>query len=236
MDQLFQEAEELRGNILEAMSRQMWRQQVRHEAPPTPESPTAALPTVTLSPPDVVQQLTELRTRLADNVTSPISSLIPSLGPELRQYLIGSSSALESVLGATGDIARFWEAVQQQAAMMGTVRDEVHSLQIRIEVLRVRFEKGAQDVFAGVLNLETEAQTEETLTAELGSTRAAIQDFLNELPSRIPFVGDVKFVRAAEHTTPKRRSSLPGGITLDAIQQAVCLTEVVWGESPRRRA
>ncbi|CDO74091.1 hypothetical protein BN946_scf185043.g141 [Trametes cinnabarina] len=220
IDQLFQEAEELRSSILEAMSRQMWRQQVRHEAPPTPESPTATLPIVTLSPADVVQQLTELRGRLAENVSVPISSLAPSLGPELRDYLIRSYSLLESVLGATGDIARFWEAVQQQAVLMGTVRDEVHSLQIRIESLRVRFEKSAQDVITGDFDPKTEAQNEETLASDLVSTRSAIQNFLQELPRRVPFVGDAKFVHAAEHMTPKRRTFLSGGLTLDAIQHA----------------
>ncbi|KAI0662995.1 hypothetical protein C8Q70DRAFT_955154 [Cubamyces menziesii] len=218
MDSLFQEVEELRKDVLDAMSRQMWRQQVRHDAPPTPESPTAALPATTLSPEEVAERLADLRSRLISDVSSPISSLSSSSGPALREYLIRASSALESVLEATGDTARFWEAVQQQATMMGTVRDEVHSLQIRIEDLRMRFEKGAQDVFTGALHQET--QVEETLTGELVATRSAIQQFLDELPRRIPFVGEVKFARSVEHASPKRRASLPGGFTLDAIQQA----------------
>ncbi|KAH9894215.1 hypothetical protein C8Q73DRAFT_694913 [Cubamyces lactineus] len=218
MDSLFQEVEELRKDVLDAMSRQMWRQQVRHDAPPTPESPTAALPAMTLSPEEVAERLAVLRSRLVTDVSSPISSLSSSSGPTLREYLIRGSSALESVLEATGDTARFWQAVQQQALMMGTVRDEVHSLQIRIEDLRMRFEKSAQDAFAG--SLQEEVQVEETLTGELVATRSAIQEFLDELPRRIPFVGEVKFVRSVEHAPSKRRTSLPGGFTLDAIQQA----------------
>ncbi|KAI0771489.1 hypothetical protein BD413DRAFT_663517 [Trametes elegans] len=221
MDQLFQEANELRGEIVDAMSRQMWRQQVRHDAPPTPESPTATLPTVSLSLAEVVERLTVLRARLADEVSLPLSSLSLSLGLSLRGYLIQSSSALESMLNSTGDTARFWEAVQQQAAMMGAVRDEVHSLQIRIEDLKVRFEKGTQDVFAGSLDDDAQLQTEETLTAELVTARTAVGAFLDGLSSRVPFVGEVKAVGPSEHGTPKRRTSLPGGFTLDAIQQAV---------------
>lgn len=219
-DQLFQETEELRSEIVDAMSRQMWRQQVRHDAPPTPESPTATLPAVTLSPSEVVQRLVELRARLAADVSSPLATLSPSLGPALRDYLIHASSALESVLSATGDTARFWEAVQQQAAMMGTVRDEVHSLQIRIEDLRVRFEKGAQDVFADALDADTQTRTEEALSNELVSTRSAIQNFLEDLPRRVPFVSEVKIVESHEHASPKRRSSMSGATTLDAILQA----------------
>ncbi|KAI0643758.1 hypothetical protein C8Q79DRAFT_153114 [Trametes meyenii] len=222
MDQLFQEVEELRGEIIDAMSRQMWRQQVRHDAPPTPESPTAALPTVTLSPSEVMERLSGLRLRLAEDVSSLLSVVTPSLGSVLREYLIQSSSALESILSATGDTARFWEAVQQQATMMGTVRDEVHSLQIRIEDLRVRFEKGAQDVFAGIFDTATQSQTEETLVEELIATRSAVHAFLDELPRRIPFVGEARVTGSLGHTSPKRRTSLSGGvITLDVLQQAI---------------
>ncbi|KAI0356724.1 hypothetical protein OH77DRAFT_1520211 [Trametes cingulata] len=221
VDELFQEAEQLRGEIVDAMSRQMWRQQVRHDAPPTPESPTATLPDVTLSPAEVVQRLTELRSRLASDVSSPLSALTPSLGPALREYLIHSSSALEAVLSATGDTARFWKAVQQQAAMMSTVRDEVQSLQLRIEDLKMRFEKGAQDVFAGTVSDEAESQLDDSLSGDLASTHSVIQEFLDQLPQRVPFVADVK-LSGSEHPTPKRRTSLPGGpgLTLDAIQQA----------------
>ncbi|KAI9001150.1 hypothetical protein BD414DRAFT_404342 [Trametes punicea] len=220
MEYLFHDVEELRSSILNAMSRQMWRQQIRHDAPPTPESPTAALPAVILSPAEVVQRLGELRARLASEVSSPISTFGPSLGSALREYLMLSSSALESVLSATRDICQFWEAVQQQAAMMGTVRDEVHALQIRIEDLKVRFEKGAQDMFTGALDESVQAQAEEALISELVATRAAIQVFLNELPSRVPFVGEIKFVHSAEPAAPRRSTSLLGGFTLDSIQQA----------------
>ncbi|KAI0829398.1 hypothetical protein BC628DRAFT_1131250 [Trametes gibbosa] len=220
MDELFQETEQLRNEVVDAMSRQMWRQQIRHDAPPTPESPTATLPAVTLSPAEVVENLVELRARLVDHVSSPLSVLTPSCGPVLREYLIHASSALESALGATGDTARFWKAVQQQAFMMGTVRDEVHSLQIRIEDLKVRFQKGAEDVFVGALDEDSQMQVEETFTAELAETRTSVQSFLEELPRRIPFVSDVKLLGLQDHTTPKRRASLSSGITLDALQQA----------------
>ncbi|KAI0676820.1 hypothetical protein C8Q78DRAFT_47766 [Trametes maxima] len=222
MDQLFQEVEELRSEIVDAMSRQMWRQQVRHDAPPTPESPTAALPTVTLSPSEGMERLSGLRTRLAEDVIAPLPALTPSLGSVLREYLIHSSSALESILNTTGDTARFWEAVQQQATLMGTVRDEVHSLQIRIEDLRVRFEKGAQNFSVNIPDEDAQSQTEETLLGELAATRSAVHAFLDELPRRVPFVGDTRAAVALGHTSPKRRASLPGGtITLNVLQQAI---------------
>ena len=221
MDRLFHETGDARGEIVDAMSRQMWRQQVRHDAPPTPESPVATLPVVSTSPTHVAERLTELQMRLIQDVSIPLSTLTPSLSSALSEYLTRSSSALEAFLKATNDTARFWEVVQKQATMMGTVRDEVHSFQICIEDLKVRYDKGAQDIFAGSLDETSITQTEQTLAGELISTKSTIQSFLDELPHRIPFVGEAKIAGLVERGTPKRRISLPGSFSLETIQQAV---------------
>ncbi|PIL36723.1 transporter [Ganoderma sinense ZZ0214-1] len=220
MDRLFHETDDARGEIVDAMSRQMWRQQVRHDAPPTPESPAATLPVVATSPTHVTERLTQLQVQLTQNVFVPLSTLSPSLSSALSEYLTRSSSALEAFLNATNDTARFWEVVQQQATMMGTVRDEVHSFQIRIEDLKVRYDKGAQDIFAGSLDEDAITETEKTLAGELTSAKSTIQSFLDELPRRIPFVGEAKIVGLVERGTPKRRVSLPGLFSLETIQQA----------------
>ena len=220
VDVLFRETEGVRGEILDAMSRQMWRQQVRHEAPPTPESPSTTLPVVSISPSEVLERLSQLCARTKEEVSSPLSSSFPSLTSTLREYLIHSSSALEAFLISTSDIARFWESVQKQASMMRAVRDEVHLFQIRIEDLRVRYDQATQDLSAGSLDDDSSAQTEEELSGELASTRTAIQVFLQELPSRVPFVDEAKFVGVTDRTATKRRASLSGGVSLDAIQQA----------------
>ena len=220
VDQLFHETDDVRNEIVDAMSRQMWRQQVRHDAPPTPESPTTSLPAVSISPTEVLDQLALIRGRVAQDVTSPFSTLSISLSPALRTYLINSSSSLEAFLKTTGDAARFWEAVQRQATMMAAVRDEVQSFQLSIEDLKVRYDKAAQDVFAGLVDEDTIAETEGTLAADLATTQSKIKAFLNELPRRIPFVDDVKVVGVTERSASKRRASMGGNFSLDTIQQA----------------
>ncbi|KAI1792964.1 hypothetical protein LXA43DRAFT_301235 [Ganoderma leucocontextum] len=220
MDQLFHETDDARGEIVDGMSRQMWRQQVRHDAPPTPESPAMTLPVVLTSPTHVTERLTQLQARLAQDVSIPLSTLNPSLSLALGEYLTRSSSALEAFLNATNDTARFWEVVQTQATMMGTVRDEVHSFQIRIEDLKVRYDKAAQDIFAGSLDEDAIAETEQTLAEELTSSKSTVQSFLDELPRRIPFVNEAKLVGVSERGTPKRRVSLPGAFSLETIEQA----------------
>ncbi|TFK86817.1 hypothetical protein K466DRAFT_136728, partial [Polyporus arcularius HHB13444] len=220
VDQLFHETDDVRSEIVDAMSRQMWRQQVRHDAPPTPDSPTMSLPAVTVSPAEVLDRLALIRGRITQDVSSPLSAVNLSLSPALRAYLITSSSALETYVNTTSDTARFWEAVQRQATMMSTVRDEVHSFQISIEDLKVRYDKAAQDVFAGVLDEDSIVETEGTLTGDLATMRSNVQGFLDELPRRVPFVDDVKIVNAMERSSPKRRTSVGGNINLDIIQQA----------------
>ncbi|TBU42137.1 hypothetical protein BD309DRAFT_866914 [Dichomitus squalens] len=220
MDHLFHETDNARSEIVDAMSRQMWRQQVRHDAPPTPESPAMSLPAVSTSPTQVTERLTQLRTRLTQEVSMPLSTLNPSLSLALREYLTRSSSALETLLNTTNDTAQFWEAVQKQAAMMGSVRDEVQSFQMRTEDLKVRYDKAAQDTFAGTLDEDAISQTEQSLAAELASTKSAIQLFLDELPRRIPFVHEDKLVGLSKRTSTKRRAAIPGAFSLDTIQQA----------------
>ena len=220
MDRLFHETDDTRGEILDAMSRQMWRQQVRQDAPPTPESPATNLPVVSTSPTHVTERLSQLQVRLIRDVSVPLSTLSLSLSPALSEYLTRSSSGLEAFLNATNNMAQFWEVVQKQATMMGTVRDEVHSFQIRIEDLKVRYDKAAQDIFAGSLDEDPIAQTEQTLMGELTSTKSTVQSFLDELPRRIPFVGETKPAGPTERGTPKRRISLPGAFSLEIIQQA----------------
>ncbi|KAI0721923.1 hypothetical protein C8T65DRAFT_629665 [Cerioporus squamosus] len=220
VDLLFHETDDVRDEIVDAMSRQMWRQQVRHEAPPTPDSPTTSLPAVSISPAEVLDRLALIRGRITQDVSSPLSTLNLSINPALRTYLINSSSALEAFLNTTSDAAKFWEAVQKQATMMGTVRDEVHSFQISIEELKLRYDKAAQDVFAGSLDEDSIAEAEGTLTGDLDATRSKVQAFLNELPRRIPFVDEAKVVNATERSTPKRRASMGGNFNLNTIQQA----------------
>lgn len=50
-------------------------------APPTPESPTTTLPTVSISPCEVVDQLVQLRERVTQEVSTPLSI-------SLREYFI----------------------------------------------------------------------------------------------------------------------------------------------------
>ena len=220
MDALFHEAEEVRDEILDAMSRQMWRQQVRHEAPPTPESPSTTLPAVPISPDEVHDRLLQLCVRVKDDISAPLSALAPGLTPPLREYLIHSSSTLEAILNSTSDTARFWEAVQKQATMMCAVRDDVHSFQIRIEDLKVRYDKATQDVSTSTLDDQAIAHTEEELSGDLASTRSDIQSFLDLLPSRVPFVDQVKFIGVVDRAATKRRQSVGGGFSLSVLQQA----------------
>ncbi|KAH9943020.1 uncharacterized protein BXZ73DRAFT_40145 [Epithele typhae] len=220
MGALFQETEGVKSEILDAMSRQMWRQQVRHEAPPTPESPTSMLPSVFTSPPEVLEHISQLRRRAKEEVSVPLASISPSLQPSLRDYLIHSSSALEGCLTSTSETARFWEAVQKQATMMGAVRDEVHMFQMRIEDLKLSYDKAIQSVSDGTLPDSDIPQTEEGLAGDLSSTRADVQAFLDQLPSRVPFVDEVKFIANDLRSPRKRQPSLGGGLNLSVIQQA----------------
>ncbi|RPD78032.1 hypothetical protein L226DRAFT_568996 [Lentinus tigrinus ALCF2SS1-7] len=201
VDGLFHETDDVRNEIIDAMSRQMWRQQVRHDAPPTPESPTTSLPAVSISPEEVLHRLALLRGRVAQDVSSPLSALNISLSPALRTYLINFSSSLEAfpehhvrcckVLGSGSTLSDHDDSCPGRGSVVPAWHRD----------LKVRYDQAAQVVFAGVVNEDAISEMEGTLSADLATSRSKIQAFLDELPRRIPLVDEVKLVGATERST-----------------------------------
>ncbi|KAL6306770.1 hypothetical protein BKA93DRAFT_728696 [Sparassis latifolia] len=220
MEHLFQDLESIRDEIPDAIERQMWRQQMSsHGAPPTPETPTTELAPTTISPASIFARLDTLQVRMNQEVSSPCRAVIFSVGPALKDYLSECSTNLDSFLSRTTELARFWESVLNQAAIMGNVRDEVHSLQIQMEDLKVRFDKGIQDVLAGDLVGDALLLTEGGLTSEVKRSQDTLQAFLADLPHRVPFTGGLEM----SSVTSSKRTSLSGSFSLDIVRQAAPL-------------
>ncbi|RPD62191.1 hypothetical protein L227DRAFT_609438 [Lentinus tigrinus ALCF2SS1-6] len=211
VDGLFHETDDVRNEIIDAMSRQMWRQQVRHDAPPTPESPTTSLPAVSISPEEVLHRLALLRGRVAQDVSSPLSALNISLSPALRTYLINFSSSLEAfpehhvrcckVLGSGSTLSDHDDSCPGRGSVVPAWHRD----------LKVRYDQAAQVVFAGVVNEDAISEMEGTLSADLATSRSKIQAFLDELPRRIPLVDEVKLP-----SLPFEPAALDKGIRTDS--------------------
>ncbi|KAH9939908.1 hypothetical protein B0H21DRAFT_755749 [Amylocystis lapponica] len=209
MGQAFEELEDIRGDIVDAIERDMWRQHVRpHDAPPTPESPVTSLPATprTGSPEATMTRLEHAEARLEQQVLSPLSAVSPSVGPALKDCMC--------------TMVRYWESAQKQAVAMAGVQDEVHGLQIQLEELKVRFDKGIQDVLADTLSGANLQQVEGDLDGELKRCQDSVQTFTDTLSRRVPFVGHVHITGGVNVVATKKRFSMSGSFSLDRVQHA----------------
>ncbi|KAI0921922.1 hypothetical protein AcW2_006758 [Taiwanofungus camphoratus] len=225
MAQLFKELQSIQSEVIDNVERRMWRQQVRpHDAPPTPESPTTALPPPLISPVSVLARLIDLQERLHQEVSRPLTAVLPLTGMQLREYLTHCSTELATFHANTSQVVHFWEAVQKQADIMGIVRDEVHGLQVQMEDLKVRFEKGVRDVLAGVLSGDGLLLTEGGLASDLKRSQETVRAFIDDLHRRVPFVNQAHLTRGAtDHASQKRRCPITTNFTLDVVRHAASL-------------
>ena len=217
MKQVFSDSEELRRNVAAAIDKHRWRQQLQSsEAPPTPESPSSVLPQLTISPGSVLARVDRMQAQLGQDVSGPIAIVTPVIGPPLADYFAQCSSALNIVLENLRRSARFWDAVRNQSTAMESVRDEAQALQVQMEDLKVRVDRGIEDVFSGVLAGDELLLTEGGLSGELKRCQDAVRGFNHALPRRVCFVGD----DFAATSPSQRHLPLFGGFNLDSIRRA----------------
>lgn len=216
MKQAFSDCEELRRNVAAAVEKQMWRQQLQSsEAPPTPESPASLLPSLTISPGSVLARVDRMQAQLKQDVSDPITIVTPSIRSPLADHLTQCSSALDVVLENLRRSARFWDAVRNQSAAMEGVRDEAQALQVQMEDLKVRFDRGIGDILSGTLNGDELLLTEGGLSGELKRCQDAVRVFNHALPRRVTFVGEDYGSSPSQRHPPST-----SGFDLDVVRRA----------------
>ncbi|KAH9918116.1 uncharacterized protein B0H18DRAFT_1214275 [Fomitopsis serialis] len=219
MKQAFAESEDLRRNVSAAIDKQMWRQQLRtSEAPPTPESPRTALPPLTISPGSVLARVDRMQAQLKQEVFDPITAVTPSVCAPLADHLLQCSTALGDVLDNLRRSARFWDAVRNQSTEMGGIRDEAQSLQVQMEDLKVRFDRGIEDVLSGTLVGDELLLTEGGLSSELKRCQDAVRTFNHALPRRISFVGE-DYAPKTGQSPSQIHLPLINGFDLEAVRR-----------------
>ncbi|CCL99169.1 uncharacterized protein FIBRA_01184 [Fibroporia radiculosa] len=221
MSRLFSELESIRDEVADATERQMWRQQIRpYEAPPTPESPSITLPPLTVSLIMVDAKLNDIQARLHQTIFLPISSTSPSLGDRLKVVLGECADGLSTYTAQTRQLAQLWDAVQSQAATMGSIRDEVYGLQVQTEELKIRFDKGVQDVLSGTLSGDELLLTEGALSGDLKRLQDSTRNFSQDIAHRISFVGQAHLPQA-RGTTSGRKRSLSSSFSVEILREAI---------------
>ncbi|KAF7355063.1 Growth arrest-specific 2-like [Mycena sanguinolenta] len=188
MDGNLSELEEIRREIGEAMEKHRWQQELNtNGAPPTPDSFSAPLPTDFPST-ESVKRLDDLSAKMAQEIDVPLAALSRTLEPPLNERLSRSSVGLKNFLEQVRQMAALLESIKNQAAVMGTIRDEFNDLQTHIDDLRMRVDTGIEDILAGKLPASELSSLDSAVTSDMDDLRAEVKGFVDSLSQRVPFV------------------------------------------------
>ena len=189
MEDALEVLEETKREVGDAMERKRWKQQaVQSGTPLTPESPMTMLPSPIILSTDVLKRLDDMHTKLAREVATSLSSLSVTLEAPLNDWLSQSFTGLSTYLDSLRQMSRLLEAIQHQTSVMGVVRQEVEDFQIRIEESKIRFDNGFQNTLVGERSGPELVEEESVLTKDAKKLKDAVQDFMDGLSQRVPFV------------------------------------------------
>ncbi|KAF8211424.1 hypothetical protein K438DRAFT_41193 [Mycena galopus ATCC 62051] len=207
MDANLSELEDVRREIGEAMEKHRWQQELNaNGAPPTPDSFSAPLPAD--SPPtESVKRLDDLSAKLTREIDVPLAALSRTLEAPLNERLSRSSVGLKHFLEQVRQMATLLESVKNQAGAMGTIRDEFHDLQARIDDLKMRVDTGIEEVLAGKLVASELSTLDGAIASDLDGFRAEVKVFIDGLPQRVQFVSRGPGRSPTAATFVKRRFS-----------------------------
>ncbi|KAA1466284.1 hypothetical protein DENSPDRAFT_22808 [Dentipellis sp. KUC8613] len=211
---VLRELESVRCAVGEAMLQHRWRQQTTFGHPPTPDSPRSPLVSPASSASDAMEQLNQLEEKLLEEITTGISSLPPAMDAGLRAYMMARCERLAIVLSQTKQMVLLANHVQQQAHVMDAIRTDVQALKLRFEHLEDGFSATVEAIMEEQAP-ELSSETEPSLTHDAQSLRSEAEQFIMELPHRVPFVTPESLQGGPPAV--KRRFSLAADATLDAL-------------------
>ncbi|KZT13142.1 uncharacterized protein LAESUDRAFT_30786 [Laetiporus sulphureus 93-53] len=225
MGHVFEDIYRLREQVAAAMVGSVWQQETDvHDAPPTPESPNAPSPPVAICHDTAAARLDQIEADLRDQVTVPLATLSPALGPPLLGYLTRCFTGLSTFLESVRNTAEVWDSIKMQTAIMEHVRDRFRELQGEIGDLNGRFDQWIPEVLDGGLSGEELLLVEGALTSDLKRCQESVRAYIDDLPRRVPFISQQTSSSSSISDTSDtwRPSSIPA-CTLDAVQQACSL-------------
>lgn len=189
MEDALASLEEIKREVGDAMEKKRWRQQAAPSgAPLTPESPMNILPSPTASSIAILKRLEDMQTKLSKEVSTPLSLLSVSLETPLNDWLSQSFTGLTVFLDSLKQMSQLLEAIQHQASVMGTVQQDVEGFQIQIEESRIRFDTGFQNILGDRHTGAELIGTDADVITGTKQLRDTVQNFMDGLSQRIPFV------------------------------------------------
>ncbi|KAF7776341.1 hypothetical protein Agabi119p4_4734 [Agaricus bisporus var. burnettii] len=189
IDGVQQEFVNLRLQITEAMERTRWRQDsLGCNMPLTPDSAHTIIEDTVQPPVDFSRQLAIVEQRIVDEVDSPYFSLSRQIEPSLKEYFARRIAAIKAFSQSCGEMINTLAALQRQASVMSSVREECHSLQLRIEDAKVRSAAIAEGILHDVPSNDQAIDDVAEFHVEADCIQELVRAFTDGLVFKVPFI------------------------------------------------
>ncbi|KAJ3511546.1 hypothetical protein NLJ89_g4030 [Agrocybe chaxingu] len=209
----------IRSEIMSSMELARWRQESigSNGAPPTPESPASELFSSNLLEADFEAQLGAVSSRIKNDINDPLSKLCTALEPPMQNRLRQKASVLQGGLDSSYQMLALLGSIKGQSSAMSGVRDDFHRLLVRMEDSKIRINAAIEDALAsepgaGIL-IDSSMKID---SEELNAIQQEVSSFVDELPSRVPFVARTTTLKSPLSPSHFRTKSVDSDIGPEA--------------------
>lgn len=181
---------EITGEELkEALNRHRWKQQAGNDSRPlTPVSPLQVPQLPPASAERVDDDLARFESLILEDIRKPLDQIRASVPPSLSGALDSRLTDVVRSVAVLHSMKSLLANVIKQASVMEGVRDEMHTLEQRIEDISGRYD----EVFGQMLSDDVAADAivlmETEMSKSVAELQADVNTFMDALASRIPLI------------------------------------------------
>jgi len=201
-------ADSLKAELAHTMELCKWRPMGQ-----APITPTVTVPNSPWATPDVSNRIEALSSRIAPIIVAPFECTRTFLGKDVVDQVLSSTGGLVQYLDSLKGMGRLCEAIQRQSNAMFEIQQEASTLEQRMEDLSQLFERARDHLLQGSSPLDEEASTQEQLEKYDAEVATDVATFVNNLPTRVPFLGRSN----TYFSSPTRKPSLVTGTRSDSL-------------------
>lgn len=210
LDGIQQAFVDLRLRIVESMERTRWRQDsLDSNMPLTPDSAHTVIEDAAQPPLDFSKQLAVVAQRVVDEVDTPYPSLSQQIEPPLKNHFTRQIAAVKGFSLSCEEIINTLAALQRQASVMCSVREEFHGLQLRIEDAKIRSAAVAENILRDAPSNDQAVDEVAEFHSEADCVQKLVQAFTDGLVFKVPFIArQSPSISFGGHTLHRRSLSI----------------------------
>ena len=217
LDGIYTTLEDIRQDIDEGIRRDQWTpRSVEPSTPLTPESSLDLLPIVGTSPEEITQRLNNIRDVVLEESISSFTSISAKIPQNLRNWVDQDLSESKGTVNGLLHLVVLWKSSIKQSSVMAEVTDTADDLRVQLDDLQSEFDNFIDTILDH--NSVLFPNTRQELISREQTLQDAVKMFMDNLSSRVPFIGSVK--RSPPRGRSSRNRSLPSSVSsISSIRQ-----------------